>query len=93
MLEQGQEVAEAETAPPNPLARLERHELREILTRLIGELPRTDRLVLALYYHEGLRMREIGSVLGVTESRVSQLHARAVASLRARLRVILETQD
>jgi RNA polymerase sigma factor FliA len=93
LLEQGHAMAEPPEAAPDALARLERHELREILGQLIGALPRTDRIVLALYYHEGLRMREIGTVLGVTESRVSQLHARAVAALRGRLREILEEQD
>jgi len=93
LLEHGQELAERAEAGPDALARLERHELRDLVSRLLGELPHTDRIVLALYYYEGLRMKEIGTVLGVTESRVSQLHARAVAALRGRLRAILEERD
>lgn len=77
-------------AAPDALTRLESGELQEILTRLITALPRPDRMVLSLYYYEGLKMKEIGMVLDVTESRVSQIHARAVTVLRAQVREILE---
>lgn len=52
------------------------------LMRAVRELPERDQVVIALYYFEGLTLAEIGAVLGVTESRVSQLHSRATATLR-----------
>jgi len=55
------------------------------LTAAIEELSERERLVLALYYHDGLTLKEIGHVLGVTESRVSQIHTKAILNLRARL--------
>ncbi len=55
------------------------------LTTAIGELPEREKLVMALYYDEELNLREIGSVLDVTESRVCQLHGQALLRLRARL--------
>ena len=51
----------------------------------IARLPEREKLVIALYYYENLTLREIGEVLGVTESRVSQLHTKAVLRLKARL--------
>jgi RNA polymerase sigma factor for flagellar operon FliA len=48
-------------------------------------LPEREKLVIALYYYENLTLREIGEVLGVTESRISQLHTKAVLRLRSRL--------
>ncbi len=70
----------------DPLAQVEHHELQELVVRWIETLPREQRLVLTLYYYERLKMREIGAVLGVTESRISQIHSATVAALRARLR-------
>lgn len=64
---------------------LEREELRSVLREAIEALPEKERMVLSLYYFEELTMRETGEVLGVTESRVSQLHAKAVGRLRCRL--------
>ena len=57
----------------------------QILTQAIQELRHPDRLVVSLYYHEGLRMHQIAEVLGVTESRVSQIRSRALKELRAQL--------
>jgi RNA polymerase sigma factor for flagellar operon FliA len=69
-----------------PEARLERTELREHLARALMELPDRERQILALYYEEELTMAEIGAVIGVCESRVSQLRSLALSRLRASLR-------
>lgn len=71
---------------PNPLLSLAAKERRTILGRIIDRLPDRERQVLALYYYEELTMREVGEVLGVTESRVSQLHSSAILRVRAALR-------
>jgi RNA polymerase sigma factor for flagellar operon FliA len=68
-----------------PLALYERTESRDRLIGAIDRLPERERQVVALYYLEELTMKEIGSVLGVTESRVSQLHTQAILRLRAGL--------
>ena len=73
----------------DPLTRLEREELVKVLVNAIKELPETERTILGLYYYEGLRMKEIGEVLGISESRVSQIHSKAILFLRSRLRVRL----
>ena len=59
--------------------------MREALGEAIARLPEREKLVVTLYYYEELTLREIGEVLGVTESRVSQLHTKAVLRLKARL--------
>ena len=68
-----------------PYATLERQELREFLAEAITELPERERHILALYYHEELTLAEIGEVIGVGESRVSQLRTQAIGRLRSRL--------
>lgn len=60
----------------------DRRELLAVVAEEVERIPERERLVLSLYYHEGLHMKEIGGVLGVTESRVCQLHAQAAARLR-----------
>ena len=70
----------------DPLFRCLRGELEERLAEAIANLPDRERLVMTLYYYEEMTMREIGLALGVVESRVSQVHASAVAHLRAALR-------
>jgi RNA polymerase sigma factor for flagellar operon FliA len=69
----------------DPSAVFEGTEVKEILAGAIERLPEREKVVVALYYYEGLTLKEIGAVLGVTESRVSQLHTKAVLRLRARL--------
>jgi RNA polymerase sigma factor FliA len=74
-----------DTSGPDPESSLEQTELREALGEAIARLPEREKLVVTLYYYEELTLREIGEVLGVTESRVSQLHTKAVLRLKARL--------
>lgn len=69
----------------DPVDIFENAEVKEILAGAIERLPEREKTVVALYYYEGLTLKEIGTVLGVTESRVSQLHTKAVLRLRARL--------
>ncbi|KAB0550327.1 RNA polymerase sigma factor FliA [Pseudomonas argentinensis] len=68
-----------------PSHELEDHRFQAALADAIGNLPERERLVLSLYYDEELNLKEIGEVLGVSESRVSQLHSQCAARLRARL--------
>ncbi len=70
---------------PTPDRRLEDARFRESLVAAIDGLPEREKLLMNLYYVEELTLKEIGEVLGVTESRVSQLHSQAVARLRAKL--------
>lgn len=68
-----------------PLSNFEKTELRDNLAAAIDELPERERQVIALYYVEELTMKEIGQVLGVTESRVSQMRTQAIVRLRGKL--------
>lgn len=70
----------------DPLARLGLLELRKTVAQTIEGLPEKEKLVVSLYYYDELTMREIGEVLGYTESRISQMHTKAILRLRARLR-------
>ncbi|MDP1569089.1 MAG: RNA polymerase sigma factor FliA [Vicinamibacterales bacterium] len=72
-----------------PEARLHRSELRQHLAGALMELPERERQILALYYEEELTMAEIGAVIGVSESRVSQLRSLAISRLRASLKTRL----
>ena len=64
---------------------MEREELRELVAGAVGELPEKERLICSLYYYEELTMKEIGLALGISESRVSQLHTKAMLRMRSRL--------
>ena len=68
-----------------PIEALERDAFREALAEALATLPEKERLVLALYYNEELNLREIGAVMGITESRVCQIRSQSVHRLRARL--------
>jgi RNA polymerase sigma factor for flagellar operon FliA len=70
---------------PDPEVTLELSEVKEALAEAISDLPEREKLVVTLYYYEELTLREIGEVLGVTESRVSQLHTKAILRLKAHL--------
>jgi RNA polymerase sigma factor for flagellar operon FliA len=69
----------------DPMAAFEVEEMKHILAEAINRMPERERLVLTLYYYEGLTLAEIGEVLGVTESRVCQIHTKAILQLRGRL--------
>jgi RNA polymerase sigma factor FliA len=70
---------------PDPSQVLDASEVKDRLADAIARLPEREKLVIALYYYENLTLREIGEVLGVTESRISQLHTKAVLRLKSRL--------
>lgn len=69
-----------------PAATFEIEEMKTLLAQAIDRLPDREKTVIALYYYEGLTLKEIGEVLGVTESRVSQMHTKAVLQLKAKLK-------
>ena len=69
----------------SPLDGVQQQAFQENLAEAIGTLPERERMVLALYYQEELNLKEIGSLLGVSESRVSQIHSQAALRLRTRL--------
>ena len=69
-------------ASPDPLAILEESDMRSALVAAIANLPEREKMMMALYYEQDLNLREIGEVMGVTESRICQLHTQAVARLR-----------
>jgi RNA polymerase sigma factor FliA len=75
----------ADDGSADPQEALDSSEVKDRLTEAIGSLPEREQLVVALYYYENLTLREIGEVLGVTESRVSQLHTKAVMRLKSHL--------
>jgi RNA polymerase sigma factor for flagellar operon FliA len=68
-----------------PVVAYEVEEMRHILAEAINRMPEREKIVLTLYYYEGLTLAEIGQVLGVTESRVCQIHTKSVLQLRSRL--------
>jgi RNA polymerase sigma factor for flagellar operon FliA len=85
----GDQISLLDTLPdrsaPDPQQLVDQSELRDRIASAIAALPEREKLVVALYYYENLTLREIGEVLGVTESRVSQLHTKAVLRLRSKL--------
>lgn len=74
-----------DTKAEDPVTAFETEETKFILSRAINQLPEREKIVVTLYYYEGLTLAEIGRVLGVTESRICQMHTKAVLQLRAKL--------
>ena len=70
----------------NPLAQLQDHRMREALVEAIKNLPEREQYVMSMYYEHDMNLKEIAAVLGVTESRVCQLHSQSIARLRVKLR-------
>lgn len=86
--ERGESTTLGDTIPDKaqgPVAAFEVEEMKQILASTINRLGEREKIVLTLYYYEGLTLAEIGEVLGVTESRVCQIHTKAVLQLRARM--------
>lgn len=77
----------------NPYNQLNVKTVKDVVAKAIEELPERQRLVLSLYYYEDLNLKEIGKILRVTESRVSQLHAQAITRLRAKLTQYFQDQE
>lgn len=75
----------ADSSAPDPLAVLRWEEKREVLGRAIDSLPEKEKLVVALYYYEGLTLKEISETLSLSPSRISQLHSKAILRLRGKL--------
>ena len=70
----------------DPASQLSDQRFRQALVRAIEDLPEREQYVMSMYYEHDMNLREIAAVLGVTESRVCQLHSQSVARLRARLK-------
>ena len=89
----GQKVSWLDTLPDDrvgPAAAFDQEEMVVILGQAIDALPERERLLITLYYHEGLTLKEIGAVLSVTESRVCQLHSQAVGRLRTKINGMIQ---
>src|SRR6478672_6033689 len=74
-----------DTKAEDPVAAFESEETKYLLAKAINTLPEREKIVVTLYYYEGLTLAEIGQVLGVTESRICQMHTKAVLQLRGKL--------
>ncbi|MFG6158696.1 RNA polymerase sigma factor FliA [Halomonas sp. 1390] len=85
LMAEGGETRLESRALESPFAQLLDQEKRQQLVEAIEALPEREKLLMALYYQEELNLKEIGAVLGVSESRVCQLHSQAVSRLRGRL--------
>ncbi len=70
----------------DPSERIDIEDLKDVMNNAILRLPSRERLVIALYYYEELTLKEIGSILNVSESRISQIHTKAITRLRAKLK-------
>jgi RNA polymerase sigma factor FliA len=79
------------SSKPDPLASLLDDNLRQVLIGAISDLPEREKMLMGLYYEQELNFKEIGAVLGVSESRVCQIHNQAVARLRAKLKELAWT--
>lgn len=85
LMDSAEEVKTAESHQDLPESRLIQNEMKAMLTESISALPEREQQVITLYYYEELTYKEIGSILGVSESRISQLHSKAIARIRNRM--------
>ncbi len=74
-----------DTKLAGPVETIEAEEMKQILAQAINRLPEREKIVITLYYYEGLTLAEIGQVLGVTESRICQMHTKAVLAMRVKI--------
>ena len=74
----------------NPFATFKVTETKHVIAETIATLPDKERLVISLYYYEDLNMKEIGKILGITESRVCQIHTKSVLRLRSKLKALMD---
>jgi len=74
----------------NPFATFKLSETKQVIASTIASLPDKERLVISLYYYEDLNMKDIGQILGITESRVCQIHTKSVLRLRAKLKALVD---
>ncbi|MBT4288498.1 MAG: sigma-70 family RNA polymerase sigma factor, partial [Deltaproteobacteria bacterium] len=74
----------------DPVEQLLGQESKELLIKAIDKLPEKEKMVLSLYYNEDLNLKEIGAVLGLTESRVSQIRTKAIGMLRSYMKSYIE---
>ncbi len=77
----------------DPQTQLRLNELKSLIAAAIDTLPEKERLMVSLYYYEELTMKEIGEVLGITESRISQIHSKAVYRLRTKLKSLIAEES
>jgi len=77
-----------DTLSSNQLKSLQHKEAKEIIAKVLKELPEKERLVMVLYYYENLTLREIGQVLNVTESRICQIHTKVILRMRSMIKKI-----
>ena len=70
----------------SPLGELEGTEEEEMLAEAIGELPRQEKIVIMLYYYQNMMLKEIAKLLKLSKSRVSQIHNKAISTLRAKMK-------
>jgi RNA polymerase sigma factor for flagellar operon FliA len=75
---------------PSPFDELKVKEVKNVLSKVLSDLSEKEQLVITLYYYEELTLKEIAAVLGLTESRISQIHSKAIIRLRAKLRSYYE---
>ncbi|MBW2031727.1 MAG: FliA/WhiG family RNA polymerase sigma factor [Deltaproteobacteria bacterium] len=78
------------SSTPSPFDELKRKELKGIISKALSRLSRNEQLVMSLYYYEELTLKEIAEIMGLTESRICQIHSKVILSLRARLRSYFE---
>ncbi|MEQ8289352.1 MAG: RNA polymerase sigma factor FliA [Gammaproteobacteria bacterium] len=94
ILSKDAEIAEGSgSAITGPYDSLEAENLKEVMAKVIAGLPERERLVMSLYYDEELNLRETGEVLGVSESRVCQIHSQAMIRIKAEVQRLMDIDD